>query len=81
MSPHEVRELLKSEIARETGLVIEQIDNSASFYSLGLDSISSVFVLDEIGKKLSLDLNPMLFWDYPTVELLANHIATLPRHD
>ena len=72
---------LKDEIAKETGLPVSKIDESASFYSLGLDSISSVFVLDELEKQLKIEMNPMFFWDYPTVGLLAEHITSLCKNE
>lgn len=72
---------LKEEIARETGLPVSQIEEDASFHSLGLDSISSVFILDVLEKKLEIEMNPMFFWDYPTVRLLAEHIISLRNHD
>ena len=72
---------LKEEIAKETGLSVSTIDDEASFYSLGLDSISSVFVLDELEKKLDVEMNPMFFWDYPTVRLLADYITSLSNHE
>jgi len=76
----EIVNALKEEIARETGLSVAAIDDNATFYSLGLDSISSVFVLDELEKKLAIQMNPMFFWDYPTVGLLAEHITSLQNH-
>jgi len=77
----EILNALKEEIARETGLPVSNIGEDASFYSLGLDSISSVFVLDELEKKLGIELNPVLFWDYPTVRLLADHITSMRTHE
>jgi len=73
----EILNALKEEIAKETGAPVSTIDDDASFYSLGLDSISSVFVLDELEKKLKVEMNPMFFWDYPTVRLLAEHLTSL----
>lgn len=81
ISRFEILNALKAEIARETGLAISGIDENASFYALGLDSISSVFILDELEKTLKIEMNPMFFWDYPTVNLLADHITTLRTHE
>ena len=77
MSKAEILTRLKQEIAKETGLTLPEIDDSASFYSLGLDSISSVFILDKLEKHLKVEMSPLFFWDYPTVELLAEYITTL----
>lgn len=78
---NDILNTLKEEIAKETGLSVSTIDDEASFYSLGLDSISSVFVLDELEKKLDVEMNPMFFWDYPTVRLLADYITSLSNHE
>jgi len=81
MTKQEILNTLKEEIAREAGIPVTQIDEDASFYSLGLDSISAVFVLDEVEKRLNIEMNPMFFWDYPTVRLLAEHISSLNHHE
>jgi acyl carrier protein len=75
----EVLQLLKAEIASETGIPVTEIADSASFFELGLNSISAVFVLDILEKKLKVEMNPLFFWDYPTVELLADYITTLSK--
>ena len=80
MTRLEILNALKAEIAKETGLAPSGIDEHAPFYTLGLDSISSVFILDELEKTLGIEMNPMFFWDYPTVSLLADHITTLRKH-
>ncbi|HEY9488595.1 MAG TPA: acyl carrier protein, partial [Chryseosolibacter sp.] len=80
MTKQEILNTLKEEIARETGIPVTQVDEDASFYSLGLDSISAVFVLDEVERKLKIEMNPMFFWDYPTVRLLADHLSSLNHH-
>jgi len=71
----EILQLLKLEIASETGVPISEIGDSASFFELGLNSISAVFILDVLEKKLKVEMNPLFFWDYPTLELLAEYIT------
>jgi len=77
----EILNTLKHEIAKETGLPVSDIDDHATFNSLGLDSISSVFILDKIEKQLKIEMNPLFFWDYPTVGLLAQHITSLHKNE
>ena len=77
MTKPEILARLKEEIARETGLSIPEIDDSATFYSLGLDSINSVFILDKLERQFKVEMNPLFFWDYPTVELLTDHLTSL----
>lgn len=75
----EILQLLKDEIASETGISSSEIADSASFFELGLNSISAVFILDVLEKKLKIEMNPLFFWDYPTVELLADYLTTLSK--
>jgi acyl carrier protein len=77
MTKAEVTARIKEEISRETGLSIAEIDDAATFYSLGLDSVSSVYILDKLEKQLKVEMNPLFFWDYPTVGLFAEYITTL----
>ena len=73
----EILQLLKAELASETGIHPDEIDDSASFFDLGLNSISAVFILDVLEKKLGVEMNPLFLWDYPTVGLLADYLTTL----
>lgn len=81
MKKEELSLLLKKEISAETGIALHEIDDSATFHDLGLDSVSCVFVLDKIEKKLKIELNPMYFWDFPTVGEFAEHIVTLKKYE
>lgn len=75
----EILQLLKAEIASETGIPAAEISDSASFFDLGLNSISAVFILDVLEKELKVDMNPLFLWDYPTVGLLADYLTSLLR--
>lgn len=77
MTKAQIIQQLKQEIAKETRIPISEIEDSSTFYALGLDSISAVFLLDKLEKELKIEMNPLFFWDYPTVELLAEHISSL----
>jgi acyl carrier protein len=81
MTKTEVIQILKSEISRENGIPVAEIEDSADFFSLGLDSISCVYVLDRVEKKIKVELNPIYFWDYPTVETLSGFVASLTGHE
>lgn len=76
-----ILKILKDEISTETGLPITDIPDDASFFSLGLNSISAVYILDSLEKKLGTPMNPLFFWDYPTVELLADYLASQKRNE
>jgi acyl carrier protein len=75
----EILQLLKAEIASETGIPAVEISDSASFFDLGLNSISAVFILDVLEKELKIEMSPLFLWDYPTIELLADYLTSLTR--
>jgi polyketide synthase PksN len=81
MTKQDLIQILKQEVARETGIPLREIADNSDFFSLGLDSISCVFVLDKLEKKLKLDLNPIYFFDYPTIETFSEYIASLASHE
>ncbi len=77
----EVMSIIKEAIAQEQGLSPDEIDDGASFFSLGLDSIKAVFILDVLEKKLGIEMSPLFFWDHPTIALLAEHLTSLYKHE
>ena len=79
MSESELTTIIKEEISKETQTPVGDIDATATFYSVGLDSISAVFVMEEVEKRVQVELNPMFFWDYPTIASLARHISTMKQ--
>jgi len=79
MTKAEILQLVKEEIAAETGLSVSEIVDTATFFDLGLNSISAVFLLDVLEKKLKIAMNPLFFWDYPTVDSFSDHVTSLLR--
>lgn len=65
----EILVLLKEIISSETGISIDEIKDSDSFFNLGLDSVSCIFLMDKLEKSLHIELNPIHFWDYPTLDM------------
>jgi acyl carrier protein len=75
----ELIELFKKEVAAETKDEPHTISEFESFLSLGLDSITCIFLLERMEKNLGIELNPIWFWDYPTIDSFSDHILTLLR--
>jgi acyl carrier protein len=48
----------------------------ASFADLGLDSMSAIELAFELDKATELELEPTIFWLYPTIAQLSDHLAT-----
>jgi acyl carrier protein len=79
MKRDELLTFIKSAISEETGVGLESIDESQPFIQMGLDSLSSIVILNQIEDKFNVELNPIYFWDYPTLGsftdfLLKEHI-------
>jgi acyl carrier protein len=53
----------------------EEIDISASFDIYGLDSQAAVVLSGDLQEWLKRDLDPMIFFDYPTIEQLAKYLG------
>jgi acyl carrier protein len=67
---------LASRIAAETKQAPEAIALDEPFAKLGLDSLKTLIVSRDLGEFLGLEeLQPSLFWDYPTITKLAEHLA------
>lgn len=67
--------IIKKLISEETGIPISEIKETDSFFNLGLDSVSCIFLMDKLEKHLRIELNPIHFWDYPTIETYSEFIT------
>lgn len=67
--------IIKKLISEETGITINEIKDTDSFFNLGLDSVSCIFLMDKLEKHLHLELNPIHFWDYPTIDTYSGFIV------
>lgn len=52
----------------------EEIDSFISFKELGIDSISGVEIVNSINKELKLNLDKVVLYDYPNINLLTQYI-------
>jgi acyl carrier protein len=73
-SPDQIQKILMAEIAQETKQNITDHDVNTEFVNLGLDSLSCIYVIYQVEKKLDRELNPSIFWDYPTIRTLSEHL-------
>jgi acyl carrier protein len=70
---------LVEHIARQLKLVPDSIPLNEAFFDIGLNSLDTLIISSELGEFLGIgEFNPSLFWDYPTIDKLAEHLAKLP---
>ncbi len=55
------------------------ISEHVSFDSLGLDSAGRVTLISQLEKALQRKLDPILGYDYPTIQSLSEHILQLEQ--
>lgn len=65
---------IKKAIGEIVGLNPDLITEKDSFFKLGLDSFTCILVLNKIEIQYHWELNPVLFWDYPTVGELSDYL-------
>lgn len=53
----------------------DQIDTSAPFDRFALDSVQAVGMTGDLEEWLGYRIDPMVLYDYPTIERLAAHLA------
>jgi len=59
------------------GLPPAELDPTTGFFQLGMDSLMSVTLQRNLSASLGQPLSPAVIFDYPTVDSLAAHLATL----
>ena len=72
----EIISFSKTKIAEITNLKVEEIDENTEFFSLGLDSVKALFVLQELEDYLEIEINPLVFWNYPTLNSVSDFLTT-----
>ena len=75
MTRVELIQLMKEIISAETGIAVSEIQDTDSFFNLGLDSVSCIFLMDKLEKELHIELNPIHFWDYPSIDTYSDFLV------
>jgi acyl-CoA synthetase (AMP-forming)/AMP-acid ligase II len=64
-------------VAARLRIPASQIDPQEPLAHYGLESTLAVSLTEEIGKRLGVRLEPLIFWEYPSIEQLCSHLASL----
>jgi acyl carrier protein len=78
-SAAEIQEWLVAYLSKELNIASDEIDVKAPFDRYGLSSMTAVLMTGEMEEWLGRTLDPTLPYDYPTVETLAQYLATPPQ--
>lgn len=70
-----IRAWLVERIASHLEIAPDEIDVRETFSNFGLDSRTAVGLSGELERWLGRPLVATLVWDYPTIELVARHLA------
>jgi acyl carrier protein len=78
-SRSEIEAFIVESIARTLGISHTEIDRGAAFADLGLQSVAAVELVTKLEEAFGMDLPETLAWDFPTIELLVDHIINENR--
>jgi acyl-CoA synthetase (AMP-forming)/AMP-acid ligase II/acyl carrier protein len=71
----EIKTWITANLALFLKIPLEEIDLSEPFSHYGLDSSIAVSLAAELSTWLGRELDPTLFWEYPSIEALAQHLG------
>ncbi|CCF62797.1 acyl carrier protein [Nocardia cyriacigeorgica] len=66
---------LAERVAEYTGRAPHQVDPAVPLAELGIDSVSAVALCGEIEDRWSIEVDPTLVFDYPTIAEIAVFLA------
>ncbi len=72
----EIQAWLVSYLAELLEIEPDEIDVTIPFDRYGLDSSAAVGLTGDLEDWLGSEIDPTLMYDYPTIQALANHVAS-----
>jgi acyl carrier protein len=70
-----IRTWLVAKAADLLSIAPETLDAQEPLSNLGLSSMNSIILSGDIEEWLGLHLDPMVLWEYPTIEALARYLS------
>ncbi|WP_330231695.1 acyl carrier protein [Nocardia sp. NBC_00508] len=70
-----IQSWLVERVADYTERAPHQVDPAVPLAELGMDSVAGINLCGEIEDRWSLEVDPTLVFDYPTIATIAAHIA------
>ncbi|NMF65577.1 AMP-dependent synthetase [Brasilonema octagenarum UFV-E1] len=75
LTEKEIQTWLISHLALYLNIPPDEIDIQEPFTAYGLDSAVAVSMTGELGQWIGCELAIILFWEYPSIEILAQYLA------
>lgn len=72
----EIQAWLVSYVAEMLEIEPSEVDMALEFNDYGLDSSAAVGITGDLEEWLERELDPTLLYDYPTIESIAQHLAS-----
>lgn len=69
-----VSDFIQAKVAETLGVKSEEINPDDEFMNLGLDSMHAIFLIDEIEREFSVEINPHQFWEFPTINSFSKKL-------
>ncbi|KYC35297.1 AMP-dependent synthetase [Scytonema hofmannii PCC 7110] len=70
-----IQRWLVTQMAKQLKIHSDEIDIQEPFVRYGLDSAVALGLCGDLAQWLGCNLEPTIFWDYPSIEALAQHIV------
>ena len=62
---------LQENIAQEIGCDPSDLETDTEFSSWGMDSLMAVSLAEQLAEALNVELDPTIFWEFPTIGKLS----------
>lgn len=74
LDDQEIIGVVKEQIGTVIGLDQSDIEENQSFLKMGISSIKTIMIVNRISKKLGIELNPTVMFEYKNVASLSQFI-------
>ena len=71
--------LIRTTIAEQMGIALEEVSGSNDLLSLGMDSLMSICILGSLREQTDLNLPGSLFQDHPSIDAIEEFLGLKPK--
>lgn len=74
MDKNQIIAYMKELLAEAMGCEVDEVDEDASFFKLGISSIKALKVINMLRKKLNVEISPVAMFEYKCISDLAEYL-------